>query len=449
MVEAKFIKGSLRRHILVMTFSSSVGLIALFMVDLVDIYFLSLLQNTSITAAVGFAGNVMMLTISVNIGLMITMGALVSRSIGARKILRARRAATNVYVFAFLLTSVVAAVLLIFLGPILDIMGAAGETKVQAMRYLYILLPSVPLFSLSMTASGALRGLGDARRAMMVTLIAAVVNAILDPIFIFGLGMEIRGAAVATLISRLVMVAVALYGALYIHRLYSPFRVRHFKNYLRRILDIAVPSVLTNIVTPIGTIYVVALIATYGDSAVAGVSIINRLAPVVFGVLFSLSGAVGPIFGQNLGAHNFKRISRTFIRSLQFSTIYTGLVALLLFGLQDYIVLAFRATGETADLIKFFCTWLALPFVFQAAQFVVNAGFNNLGKPVYATMFNFGKTFIGTIPFAYFGGLWFGVFGVLAGPSVGAAAFGILASGVLLRYIKNLEIKLGGRKATA
>ncbi|MCH8323413.1 MAG: MATE family efflux transporter, partial [Proteobacteria bacterium] len=111
--------------------------------------------------------------------------------------------------------------------------------------------------------------------------------------------------------------------------------------------------------------------------------------------------------------------------------------------------LAFRATGETADLIKFFCTWLALPFVFQAAQFVVNAGFNNLGKPVYATMFNFGKTFIGTIPFAYFGGLWFGVFGVLAGPSVGAAAFGILASGVLLRYIKNLEIKLGGGKAAA
>ena len=203
---------------------------------------------------------------------------------------------------------------------------------------------------------------------------------------------------------------------------------------------------MTNIVTPIGTIYVVALIATYGDAAVAGVSIINRLAPVVFGVLFSLSGAVGPIFGQNLGARNFPRISRTFVRSLQFSTLYTGLAALLLFALQNYIVLAFRATGETAQLVKFFCTWLALPFVFQGAQFVVNAGFNNMGKPIYATWFNFGKTFIGTIPFAYFGGLWFGLYGVLAGPSVGAAIFGILATGVLIGYVKKLEIKLGGRK---
>lgn len=449
MVKAKFIEGSLMRHILVMTLSSSVGLIALFMVDLVDIYFLSLLQNTSITAAVGFAGNVMLLTISVNIGLMITMGALVSRSIGGRQVLKAKRVATNVFVFGFLLALVLASVLLIFIDPFLSLIGAEGEAKVQALRYLYILLPSVPFFALSMCGNGVLRGLGDARRAMYVTLSGAIVNAILDPIFIFGLGLEIRGAAIATLIARLTMVGVALYGAIYVHRMITPFNFQRFKNFLKPILNIAVPSILTNIVTPVGAIYIIALIANYGDAAVAGASIINRLSPVVFSVLFSLSGAVGPIFGQNLGALNFHRIRATFLHSLQFASLYVLGAAVLLFFAQDFIVWAFKVSGESADLIKFFCTWLALPFVFQAAQFVVNAGFNNLGKPIYATWLNFGKIFIGTIPFAYFGGVWFGVYGVLTGPAIGAAIFGIIASVFLLLYTRNLEANLTAKKKAA
>ena len=120
----------------------------------------------------------------------------------------------------------------------------------------------------------------------------------------------------------------------------------------------------------------------------AGASVINRLAPVVFGVLFSLSGAVGPIFGQNFGARVFERVHRTFYRSLEFALIYSVLVAAVLFALQDVIVEVFKADPQASELIKFFCTWLALPFVLQAALFVANAGFNNLGKPVYATWFN-------------------------------------------------------------
>ena len=150
--------------------------------------------------------------------------------------------------------------------------------------------------------------------------------------------------------------------------------------------------------------------------------VINRLAPVVFGVLFSLSGAVGPIFGQNYGARVFKRVRATFAKALQFALIYTFAVSVLLFVSQDFIVWAFRADPEAAELIRFFCTWLAFPFVFQAAQFVVNAGFNNMGKPIYATWLNFGKTFIGTIPFVYFGGMWFDAIGANGWPIRGRGA---------------------------
>lgn len=442
MVKAKFVSGSLLRHILVMTFSSSVGLIALFMVDLVDIYFLSLLENTSITAAVGFAGNIMMLTISVNIGMMITMGALVSQNVGAKKVRRAKRAATNVYVFGGFMSVLMMTLLYVFLDPILSGIGAVGETKDLAKSYLLILLPSVPFFTIMMCANGALRGVGDAKRAMFVTLSGAVVNAIFDPIFIFGLDMGIEGAAWASLLGRFTMLGVALYGALYIHKIYSRFNFQSLKHHLSRITRIAFPTILTNVATPIGAIYITYVIAGFGDSAVAGASVINRLAPVVFGVLFSLSGAVGPIFGQNLGARIFERVNRTFYRALQFSLIYSVIIAALLFVLQDFIVTAFKADPEASELIRFFCTWLAFPFVFQAAQFVANAGFNNLGKPIYATWINMGKTFIGTIPFAYFGSQYFGAKGALAGPTVGGAVFGVIASIWIICYVKGLEKKL-------
>ena len=207
MVEAKFLKGPLMRHVMVMTLSASVGLIALFFVDLVDIYFLSLLEITPLTAAVGFAGNIMMLTISVNIGMMITMGALVAQSIGARKIPRAKQAAVNVYVFAFLFSVLLMTGLLVWIDDILTLIGAAGEAKAYAKQYLYILLPSVPFFTVMMCANGALRGVGDAARAMYVTLAGAAVNAVFDPILIFGFDLGIRGAAIASVLGRITMLA--------------------------------------------------------------------------------------------------------------------------------------------------------------------------------------------------------------------------------------------------
>ena len=445
MVEPKFLKGSLMRHVMVMTLASSVGLIALFMVDLVDIYFLSLLEITPLTAAVGFAGNIMMLTISVNIGMMITMGALVSQSVGARKGLRAKQVATNVYVFAFFFSMVMTAALMVWMDDILSTIGAVGEAKAYAKQYLYILLPSVPFFTLMMCANGALRGVGDAKRAMYVTLAGAVVNAIFDPIFIFGLDLGIRGAAMASVLGRLTMLVVALYGALYIHKIYSKFNFQRFKNHLSRIGSIAYPTILTNVVTPIGAIYVTYVIAGFGDSAVAGASVINRLAPVIFGVLFSLSGAVGPIFGQNYGAQIYERVRETFSKALQFALIYVVIISILLFISQDFIVWAFRADAKAAELIRFFCTWLAFPFLFQAAQFVVNAGFNNMGKPIYATWLNFGKTFLGTIPFAFLGGIWFDAIGAMAGPAVGGTLFGILASMLLVWFNRRLEFQMTGK----
>src|SRR5690606_192171 len=146
------------------------------------------------------------------------------------------------------------------------------------------------------------RGVGDARRAMYVTLSGGVATAILDPILIFGFDLGLTGAAIATVGSRLLLTIFGLYGAWHVHRLVRLPAFRRMLADARPFLAIGIPAVLTQLATPVGNAYVTHSMAYFGDDAVAGWAIIGRLVPVAFGTIFALSGAVGPIMGQNFGA---------------------------------------------------------------------------------------------------------------------------------------------------
>ena len=104
MAQAKFLEGPILRHITVMTATASIGLMALFVVDLVDLYFLSLLGEVELAAAVGFAGSILFFTTSICIGLAIAMAALVARAVGARETARAKRYVIHVSLFALIVT---------------------------------------------------------------------------------------------------------------------------------------------------------------------------------------------------------------------------------------------------------------------------------------------------------------------------------------------------------
>jgi Na+-driven multidrug efflux pump len=198
------------------------------------------------------------------------------------------------------------------------------------------------------------------------------------------------------------------------------------------IYAVGLPAVLTNVATPVSYGFMTAVISPFGADAIAGNAIITRLAPVAFCIVFALSGAIGPIFGQNLGAKLNDRVRRTLTDGLLFSLacVLAGWAGLWL--AQDLVVQAFAATGGTADLVRFFCTVLAGSWVFHGALFVANAAFNNLGFPVLATAFNWGKATLGTIPFALVGASMAGANGALVGQAVGAFIFGV--AGVLVAY---------------
>jgi putative MATE family efflux protein len=439
--QARFVTGSIMRHVSVMTFTGALGLMALFLVDLADLFFLSLLGQTEITAAIGYAGNIAFANLSLSIGAGIAAAALVSRNLGAREPERAREFASASLAFSLVLSTVLTLILCLSTDWLLRLLGAQGEALWLAKIFLWTLAPGFVMLAGAIACSFILRGLGDARRAMYITVAAAIVIAILDPIFIFVLKWGIQGAAVATVIADAAALAVGLHGVHRIHRFLAPLNLLGFRRDVGPIYDIALPAVLTQLATPFANAYVTRGMAPFGDEAVAGWAIVNRLVPVTFGVIFSLSGAVGPIIGQNFGAREFGRVRRALADGLLFCAIYTGGMSLLLFLFRHQVPQIFKAEGRTIEIVTFFCTFVALSWAFTGAQFVANAAFNNLGHPNHSTAFNWTKATLGTIPFALWGAQWGGPEGVMAGVALGSVIFGVASTLWAFRIVGRIDGK--------
>ncbi|GMM88748.1 MATE family efflux transporter [Vibrio fortis] len=435
---AKFVEGSTMRHILVMSGAGSVGLMALFVVDLLDMLFISMLGQVELAAAVGFAGTLTFFSTSVSIGTSIAMGALVSKAIGAKDRDHAKQLSVSIMMTAFTISSLVTAAMYIHIPELLDAIGAQGLAAERAQAYLQILLPSGPFLALAMAAGAGLRAAGDAKRSMWATLSGGIVNAILDPLFIFGFGWNIEGAALASVIARFTVLYFSLYPLIRSHDLVAKPSIAHWRFNLRPILAIALPAIITNTATPIGNAIVTTGIAQYGEDFVAGFAVIGRLTPVCFAVIFALSGAVGPIIGQNFGAERMDRVKETLNNSLFVTTAYTIAVCILLYFLQDFVISMFSLQGDASIIVAAFCSYVAITFTFNGALFVANTSFNNLGKPLYSTALNLGKATLGTLPFVYLGSQWYGALGVLYGQALGNVVFGVLGVLVLRFHIAEL-----------
>ena len=269
----------------------------------------------------------------------------------------------------------------------------------------------------------------------MATIWGGVVNAVLDPILIFGLDLELTGAALASVAARVTIGAVALIPIIRYHGGFDrPTRASLLQD-LPPIATIAAPAILTQLATPIGQAYVTRAMAQYGEDAVAGMAIIARLTPVAFGVLFALSGAVGPIIGQNVGAGLNDRVRGAFRAALLFTALYVVAASLILFFLRGPIAALFQASDDATVLIYLFCGPLALAFFFNGTLFVANAAFNNMGHPFYSTWLNWGRHTLGTIPLVMLGSYYYGAPGVLIGQAVGGLIFGLLAWGLAERLV--------------
>jgi putative MATE family efflux protein len=439
--KARFLTGSTMHHVVVMTLTGSLGLVFMFLVDVTTLFWVSRLNNEALIAALGFAWTIQFFTISSGIGLMIASMALVSKSIGQGKLEQARQQTTSAALYTFVFQLFTAAIVVVFRREILAFAGAEGQTLEDAARFLLISVPSLPFMALGMVGSAVLRSIGDAMRSMAVTMSAGLVAMVVDPLFILGFGWGFEGAAWGIVVSRTVSAMLSVWFTMRVHDMVGPVTRQALRNLFKPFLAIAIPAVMTQLSTPFGNYILTKVISAYGDGAVAGWAVVSRIAVLAFGGIFSLSGAIGGIVGQNFGAGQMDRVKQTYKDALIFCAVYTVLSWAILATLHTPVANLFGLQGLSGEVFQAFMLIGAGGYMFAGALFVSNAAFNNLGKPIYSTFCNWFRDGILIYPCCVVMGWWLAAPGVVYGQALAAVLAGTAAVIWGWRFVGRLAVR--------
>lgn len=440
----RFLTGSTMGHVARMTVTGLIGLTFMFLVDVANLFWVSLMGVERLVAALGFAWTIQFFSVSSGIGLMIAVTAMVSKAIGQGQRDEARRQTTVTAIVTFSIQAIVATLIVVFRHDILALAGAKGQTALDAARYLAISVPSLPFMALGMVGTGVLRAEGDAVRAMNVTLLSGLVSMFVDPMLIFGLGLGLDGAALAMVFARLMSATLSVYYILRVHDLAGRVNRADLARFMPPFLAIAVPAVLTQLSTPFGNYIVTSAVAGFGDGAVAGWAVVSRLTVLAFGGVFALSGAIGGILGQNFGAGNFDRVKTTYRDALLFCVAYVSLAWGLLAACTLPAIRAFGLSEAGAEVVSAFTLLAAGGFLFTGALFVSNASFNSLGRPLYSTLFNWSRDGVLMFPIVGFMAGLYAAPGVIYGQALSAVIAGSVACFAGWTFVKNLKAKHRG-----
>lgn len=333
------------------------------------------------------------------------------------------------YLITFIISLFISLVIFYNTTTLLTLIGAKGFELQAASDYLKITIIVFPITALGMqiTLTLTLRALGQAKLGLYRTLVGGLINMLIDPILIFHFKLDIKGAAFASLMAKGAMLILAIYYLLIRVKFVKIIAQLDIKQNAKHIFKVAIPVSLTQIATQINHLYITYEMAKLGAGFITGWAIISRLIPFAFMMLFAMPGTIGPIISQNLGAKRFKRVRSTLNQALNFIIKYVFVLALSLSLLQEHLISLFNTQADTATLIRFFCQYIAISFIFVVMNLVAMSFLNNAGYPKIATQLNLSKMFLGTIPFVCLGSYYYGAQGILVGQAIGSVVFGLIA----------------------
>jgi putative MATE family efflux protein len=338
-------------------------------------------------------------------GSLVGVGAssLLAIYLGEKDYDRANRVLGNVIVLNIILSAVVMAVGLIWLDPILMAFGASEDTLLYAHDYMEIILYGNILTHIYFGLNALLRSAGHPRFSMTATIVAVVINIILDPIFIFGLDMGVRGAALATVISQAVAVVWQVTKFMDKNELVRFHRGiwRLNRHITGRALAIGMSPFLYNIAHCFVVIIINNQLKSFGgDMAIAAYGVINRLTFVFAMMVMGLNQGMQPIAGYNYGAKLYDRVLKSFYLTCAYATGVMGIVFVLGECCPVLMTLMFThdamLVAQTVRPMRIVCsTMLIIGF-----QMVTGNLFTSIGKAGKAIFLSLTRQVIYLIPLA-------------------------------------------------
>ncbi|MED5385614.1 MAG: MATE family efflux transporter [Pseudomonadota bacterium] len=443
------VDGSIQRSLIRMTTPMIIGMLALFTFQLVDTWFISFLGTESLTA-ISFTFPVTFTVMSLAIGLGIGASAVVAKALGSSQFEKAKEAATVINYISLILACLVVIVSWILMEDIFTLMGANDRLLIPIRDYMVVWLPGSVLVVCIMTSNSILRGYGDTKTPSILMAAAAFSNALLDPLFIFGIGpfpeLGIQGAALATVISWMLGFCYLFYLLVFKMELVSrslPNKAT-LKNSGLDMLSIGVPAAGANMMTPLAAGIMTAIAAGFGDSTVAAFGVGARIEPIATLLVLAISSSLPPLISQNYGAGRLDRIKEAYRIATRFILVWQLIIYLLLAVGAGILASIFSEDPEVVEAIKLFVWIMPLGYGLQGIIILTNSSLNALHRPLNALILSISRFFVFYVPLAYVGSVYFGLYGFFAGAVCGNLLMAMISWRTFKRALSGEQQLLSG-----
>ncbi len=408
------------------------GILSMMSFNLIDTYFVGQLGTLPL-AALTLTFPVTMVIATFTLGLGVGAMAAISRSIGEGDRSRIRRYATDALTLSVLCVVFLTAGGMASMEPLFRVLGATNATMPLIKRYMVVWYPGMIFYVVPMIGNNVMRATGDTLTPSAVMVGGMGINALLDPLFIFGFGpvggMGIAGAAVASVISRGLMLAVSLWILHFRERLLArpwPGPGPLLQSW-RTILATGLTVAVSNAVIPVAMGVLTRIVSMFGAEAVAGFGVATRIEALGFTLIIALSTGVSPFVGQNFGAGRIDRIGTALALAKKFSLAWGAvlLVTFLVFG--PVLAGLFTANAAVVESARLYLWIVSASLGLRGVHQIMWTALNVLNRPLSALVLELILAFGLWIPFAFAGAGLAQMAGVYAGLSAANIVAGIIA----------------------
>ena len=379
--------------------------------NMVDSIYIGHIPGVGSAAISGLAVTFPLMNLSIAMGTLVGVGAmtLISVLLGQRNYQAAQKVLSNVLTLNVFIGIIFTAVTLPFLNPILRFFGASDTTLPFARDYMMIILAGNVFTHLYHGFNGLIRSSGHPKVAMGLTLFTVFSNAILDPIFIFVLGMGIRGAALATILCQLVALVYTL------RFLSDKRRLLHFTRPLfqldwriaKQSLAIGVGPFLMNVAACLVALFINQQLGKYGgDMAIGSYGILNRLTMLFVMVNMGFCQGLQPIAGYNYGARQYTRVREIFVLTAKWAVLVTTLCFLMSELIPRQAVSLFTNDPQLIDLASRGLRIMNCGFALVGFGMVTGNFFQCLGMVRKSIFLSLSRQLLFLLPLIYTLPLW-------------------------------------------
>ncbi|MGX9460646.1 MATE family efflux transporter [Shewanella sp. A14] len=406
------------RVLLNMTLPNLIGIMTILGGSLVDIFFISQL-GTEALAAVSFTFPVTLVISSIGIGIGAGVSTNLGRLIGSGHAPESRVFLYDTLCMTLLIIWGLSILGCIFIEPIFSLLGANNASLPLINDYMWYWYLGAPALVLLMVGNQALRATGDTHSPAKIMILAAIVNLILDPLLIFGLGpfprLEVQGAAIATTLSWFVAMSLAGHLIIVKRKLvkFAEFDIGRLILHWKALAHIARPAALMNVINPIANGIIMAMLARIDHAGVAAFGAGIRLESVLLIVVMALSSSLLPFIAQNLGAGQTVRAKRALLVSLQFVFVFQTLLFIPLYFNADFIAGLFTHDPMVIDWLSFYVMVLPAAYGPLGIVIIFATSLNAYHRPLSSLLINLSRLMLLMLPLAILGGIVGGVKGIL------------------------------------